>query len=152
MIEPGNLIRAIRAISDQEYDKFEGFPKSNEEAAERWSEAFFLFAKDISPPSSSMVLAKESMRERLMSVNFSENLRALELAVMEFARIASIGMSPNFLATPPTVLLDYSKTYAIGFSGGTAKGVAEAIASVSYEWFVTGTAINNSTSVTIKWF
>jgi len=145
------LTYEIRRITDPTFDSFDGFPEGSIEAAERWSEVFTKYAVGIVPPSSTILLAREKMRMRLLSVKFSSDVRIMEKAVEEFAAELAKGMSPIFKGVPPTAYLNYLPAYSIGFAGGSSKDVAEAIAKKTHEWFVTGTAINSSTSTLINW-
>ncbi len=151
MLNTEILVNEIRKISDPKFRDFEGFPRSREEAASRWSMAFFKYSMGLYPIPKTTGLAKEIMRKRLLSVDFSDDVLIMEKAVTEFANQLAIGMLPEFAAISPAVPLSYKSAYNRGFMGGTAREVASMLATITTEWFTKGTAINTTTKVELNW-
>lgn len=152
MLDRNKLVSEIRKITDTKYENFVGFPSSISAAANRWSEALRIYGEDVIPFSTASELAKNSMSAVLLTINGnSGGQQIFKSAIQSFAISLASGMSPDFAGIPPIGLPPLDSTFNFGLSGATAEQVAEEIATTIHEWFVTGTAINNSSGITINW-
>ncbi len=149
MLIKENLTSEIRKINDESYSLFEGFPTSDAEVVFRWSEAIRVYSQNIIPFSSSIAQAALGMQSSLISTKGST--RTIELSITSYATILAAGMPPLFVGIPPVLTLDFSDIYAKGLEGGSSRDIADLISDRIHKWFLLGTAINNSSGVTINW-
>lgn len=143
----------IRKINDAQFEQFDGFPDSIEASAERWSEACRKYCETIAPPSLTLDQSKEAMRQELLKISVGSVNGSIQIALAfrKFAEVLGTGMNPTFTGIAPPSLIDFSTVYSIGFSGGSSSEVARLMANIIQLWFTSGTAINNSSGVTINW-
>lgn len=144
------LVNGIRAITDEEYSGFQGFPEDVTEAANRWGTAIDNYASLVTPPSTTSVIAKQALVAQLLLAD-SLGVNAFVNGLSAYASALAGGMAPTFTGTPPPVSVVLAPTFASGFAGASAEVQANAIATVIDLWFKTGTAINNTSGVTITW-
>ena len=145
-----DLYSSIRSITDEGYEGFQGWPSNLSEASERWSLAIGNYASKVIPISSTFEAARQSLKMQLMNVD-SLGQQAIVLGLTQYASILGGGMSPTFTATPPPVPIVLIPTFQRGFAGASADEIATELSQLIDTWFRTGTAINNSSSVTVNW-
>jgi hypothetical protein len=140
----------IQSIIDQEYSGFTQFPSSVLEAAERWSIAIDNYASLVTPPSTTSQAASQALKAKLL---LAENLGvdAFKLGLIEYATVLAGGMAPTFTGVPPVTPPIFEPIFAAGFAGADSATIAELLSSMIDLWFKTGTAINNTSGVTLTW-
>ena len=138
----------IRKINDFDFEYFEQFPKSIDEAAERWSNAIFKHCEDVVPPSITLQQAKQICYLEFLKV--SNNPKQFEIAIMKFAEVMKDGMIGFNGVMPPTDL-NLITVFLKGFSGSSSLDIANELSEKIHAWFKTGTAINVSSGITINW-
>lgn len=148
MLEKGILKDEILKITDINFVGFEEFPISIDAAAERWANVLFEYAKEIVPPSATIVQAKDMARSQFALIGV--NRKQFEIAITKFAEILKDGMI-GFTGVMPTFILDMEHIFNKGFNGASSETIAEEISEYIDVWFKTGTAINISSGVTINW-
>ncbi len=143
----------IQELNDQEFPGFLGFPETTLEAATRWAEGIAEYATPIIPATTTILAAQEVLKNQLLTISneASNGITVFQQALSDFASVISTGMQPTFTGTPPAIPLSISPATAIGFAGGTAEEVAEALSTIIDTWMKTGLAVNNSTGATINW-
>lgn len=149
-LDKNKLILEIRKINDASSNIHEGFPDNVIEASNRWSSAISIFCEDMSPPSSSLELARLSLESILLTVPLLGEV-AFTNGLISFAAILSTGMLPNFTPTVPLMPPILTPAFSIGMSGGSAEEVAVEMSNIIFDWLTTGTAINTLTSQVINW-
>ena len=145
-----NLVLAIRAINDEEFSGFAGFPENVAEAAERWSLAIGNYAAAVTPPSTTFEPARQALKSQLLLAD-SLGANAFIIGLTQYASILGGGMAPAFTATPPPIPIVLEPIFAAGFGGASAVTIANQLADVIDLWFKTGTAINNTSGATVNW-
>lgn len=141
----------LQKIFDQESPNFEGFPDSLEGAAQRWAEAFDIYAKEVIPFSTTNEAAKSAFISTFMGINFSNGRIQFPLCFVAYATALAPGMLPAFAGTPPIGIPVFDPIYAVGMSGGTSEQCIDMMVNILDIWMRTGIAVNTSTSVTINW-
>ena len=146
------LFTEIRKINDQDFEEFEGFPETTEEASLRWCAAFNEYASTVTPPSSpiGIELAQQACESVLFASLSASNPTSLETAFQAYVVELGNGMQPAFTAVPPVGVV-LAPVFVIGLAGGSAEAVAETMSGIIDAWFRTGTATNNSSGVTVPW-
>ena len=140
----------IQEIIDTQYSGFVEFPPTVPDAAERWSEAIDKYAKLVLPVSVSSNTAKLAAKGQLLTVP-TLGVQAFVNALVAYATALAVGMAPTFTGVPPPTPPVIAPILAAGFAGADSVTIAELLSSTIHIWFKTGTAINNTSGVTITW-
>lgn len=138
---PATLINEFNAFFDQENALFQGFPQSQQDAAQLWADAVATYALAITPPSTTNQAAKAAMIGQLNQINneAANGIVIISVAFTAFATQLALGMAP-FVGTPPPVPVDLSPVYNLGFSGAPASICLQTMAGIIDTWFRTGLA------------
>lgn len=144
------LKHGIQSIIDQEYSGFTQFPQSVSEAADRWSLAIDNYANLVTPPSTTSVAATQALRAKLLMAE-TIGIDAFKLGLVEYATILAAGMAPAFTGVPPAIPPVFEPIFAAGFAGADSQTIATLLSDMIDLWFKTGTAINNTSGVTLTW-
>lgn len=151
MLDRNALFEKISNFSDENLDSFEGWAETIEEAAEKWSVAFFDFSKGITPISTTTQEAKESFKNAFISGINNVNMNCLEVAFTAGASTLALGMQPIFTGVPPSSRINFTPVSVLGLTGATGSQCAELLSTIAFIWMSTGTAINNNTGITLPW-
>jgi hypothetical protein len=144
MFNVGRFISKVNAI--------ESSPPSNRiQFANDWSDAFMGAFGTPSPPSLTALPARGSMFTMfLLAYGNNDNGKTImNTGVSMFAAQMAPGMLPLFAAIPP---VGYQGFTQVNIDGTTTIGIlGPSLAAVTLPWFMTGTAVNVASGVTIPW-
>lgn len=144
------LKHGIQSIIDQEYSGFTQFPASVPEAAERWSVAINNYAQLVTPPSTTFEAARQALKAKLLLAD-TLGVDAFKLGLVDYATVLASGMAPAFTGVPPVTPPVFEPIFAAGFAGADSATIATSLSNMIDLWFKTGTAINNTSGVTVTW-
>lgn len=149
----------IRKINDSTYEEFLPWPSSCDEARNRWSEAFYIYIRDLIPPSGKFEDAKYKMFSSLSGICSSSSLISsatiFQNSIIDLATETSNGikdLNPILLGIPPS-----SELYIIDIFISTNNGdlnseeFAENLSDRVHNYMKSGTAMNINTGLIIKW-
>lgn len=142
-----DLTDVIREITDKDYSGFQGFPANNSEVGSRWSDVIDLLGGSVNPPSLSTIAAKQAFATIMLGAN-AGGIPVLISACSAYATALALGMQPTFTGVPPIMPPVIIPT---GLITNDAHIEATQLATALRLWFSTGTAVNNTTGVTIPW-
>lgn len=145
------LIDEIRKITDESFSGFEEFPKTSQEAGERWAAAVSAYAGSIVPSSQEAENAESSFISTFTPLVETDANAAFAAAFTTYAAQLGLGMQPTFTATPPPTPIVLAPVFAVGLGGGSAQQCAQTMAEIVDLWFRTGSAVNNSSGAIIPW-
>jgi len=134
---------AIRSIIDRDFDDFDGFPGSDEEVGERWTEAIRVyFAEMVSPPflPEHHETAAAEMRTAMVGAGVppvgdapAPGPTIVPTAITLYAStLAPLASLVGFAATPPPLPAPFVP------AGGPSHAVATALATALDAWARTG--------------
>jgi len=143
----------LRKFMDNEYENFVDYPRSDEEAAEKWANAVNEGAKGVIPISLNSEIAKESFYTALLAAIKSKTVLTLFPSIFQiYAVQLAAGMTtPDKTGNPPPVAIVFMPVYILGFAGAKQIDCINAMIPIIDTWFKTGFVVNNSTGVTIIW-
>lgn len=123
--------------------------------ANGWADAFYNGFGKPTPPSVSAELARQAAFGIFINAYNQDKdpgLTLLKSGAAAFASTLAIGMLPAFAAVPPTSPCPIWEQQGSTIVKITSQGQAPNILSlVALQWFLTGTAVNTSSGVTIPW-
>jgi len=155
MLQRQILQDEIRKLNDSTFEQFVGFPATCSSAAKSWSNAYYLYAKDILPTTTTSNTAKNSaeviLKQICSSNNFDASVLIFENSIKTFAMSLIPGMLPTFTGIMPTRVLNLRPIFLRALNGASAKQFAEEFSDEVDVWFMSGTAINVNSSVIINW-
>lgn len=146
------LKNSLAKFWDENDPSFAGFPADTGQAAFLWGEAIGAYTASLTPPSTTLLLAKENLKKSLFLV-FEKKTHNVELLANAFDRYAidiGAGMAPNFTFTPP-VPFPIESIVSIGLSVNTSRDALLVWVDAIDAWIRTATATNTSTDATILW-
>ena len=107
MLTPSILTNELSKFIDQESIVFESFPANSIDVANRWSNAFDIYAKQVIPISTTSDAAKTQMYQTLLALNNTPTgASILSAAFLGYTTVLATGMLPLFVATPPPAPLN----------------------------------------------
>lgn len=130
---------------------FTNYCKDENDVAEKWGNVIEKYTKQITPPSLTIIQAKEAFQIEMKKINITNGLIQLPLAFDKHATILAQGMNPLFTGTKPPMLIILTPVFAAGFAGASANTCSILMTDIIDLWYKTGTAVNNSSGATIKW-
>lgn len=130
---------------------FKNYPNSLENAAQRWANAFHLYAKNVIPFSTTSEQAKKAFVDSFLQINFLNGKTQFPLCFISYASILASGMLPTFLGTPPIGTPLFESVYSAGYSGKSSETCVDIFVGIVDSWMKTGIAVNISTTSIIKW-
>jgi hypothetical protein len=151
MLSVQKLENGIRTINDPSFQGFGGFPEDIKETSERWGDIMLDFVSDITPPSTTLNNSINSFKFEILKLNYQTGYFHFINAFTLMASQLALGMNPTFSAVPPPIPLDIRQIISKGLNGASSPEIARDLSDTIFKWLITGTAINNSTGVTINW-
>lgn len=131
------------------------FPKTYEEAGEKWANAVNAYASLVTPPSTTSALATQTFVATWIASKPLQSLDILVESIVAYAGVLATGMAPTFVATPPPVSEGLSQGLsALGEAtkqGGSVQSWASTASALIDAYFKTGIAVNPITGVSITW-
>ena len=121
-------------------------------AAASWANAINSYASLVTPITISSQAALGQLQSTLLGIGTPGAFNTIfPQALTAYAITLGAGMSPAFIATPPTTPLIITPALQLGQSGGTKQQVMESFANIIHKWFRTGKAVNSVTSAPVNW-
>lgn len=146
----------IRKLNDVTYDDFVGFPESCSLASSKWAHCLFLYAEQIIPSSSTLVVAEGASQQIFLGLcssnTFDQGVSIFTNAIMIFAQTMITGFtSSGFTGVMPVKPLNLKPIFLKALDGGSALDFANELSTEIDNWFKSGTAININSGVIINW-
>ena len=125
-------------------------PSSYNEFAEVFSQAIVNFLSTLIPASTTLLLAKESMRKELLfSQNFGD-FTLIEKSLFVCVSEVSKGMAPTFVSVA-TPMISFGDIWDKALRGDDVDNVIKLFVDRFYNYLILQKAINASSGVVINW-
>lgn len=159
MLDKDFLTSEIRKINDPFYELFGGWPASCSFACLRWTEAFYLYSKEMLPPSDTFLEAKAAFLTIIQGICSSNTLiRSATIfanAIMKMGEVIAPGIevaNPKLKGIMPPTVLNLIPLFTRALNGElSSEQFAIELAEITDVWFRSGTAIIIETGVIINW-
>lgn len=152
MISAAILKKELEKFFDDKSPNFISAPQNLLDAANKWANAFDIYAKGVTPPSTSSNAAKLAfIGVFVTSIVPGSGLIIIPQAFQAYTVALALGMAPTFIATPPIIPPPIQPAFAIGMAGGPASAILQAMVTIIDIWFRTGIAVNALSGTSTIW-
>lgn len=149
-----NIQASLTRLMDKDDPLFTGYPLTNPQVANKWSDAVHQYAVLVTPVSTTAVAAKAAMINTMVSNMGAPGtfFPALVMGFTNYALTLAGGMAPGFAGIPPPSPINLAPFIALGLSPSIALSTRiSTLALIIDTWFKTGTANTLPSGPTVPW-